>query len=408
MAVLVGATGNVNPRVLAMAKAVVARAGYTVGTIDSGFRPGSRVAGTGAVSLHSHNPSDAVDIGATGAKLTKLGQAALELAGVANPRNYTHWEGENTPGGWEILFHTQVGGNHETHLHLGWRGGAVSSSPLPNLVMPGGRYQFRDLMLLWVGNGGRRDQAAMAAQVALFESGGRPTARLKTSREDSRGLWQINLKAHPTYAHADLYDPVTNVRAAIAISGNGANWSPWSTAGRARAALKIRGPVTVPDVSRPGGGGGGIPGAGAVTGAAGAVAGVVGSGADAVWNELRGIVEWGTALVKLIGFIVDPKNWLRLVEFLVGSSLVLLGLAVLVAEFAKKDTPAGGAARGIVKAASAFTPEARAFRGFRRATGQTRSVRDRQLARKMRPRPVYRVPSSSSQNTGPGEEGIPF
>jgi hypothetical protein len=68
----------------------------------------------------------------------------------------------------------------------------------------------------------------VAAAVAMVESTGNPHARNLTSREDSRGLWQINVRAHPEWASTDLYDPAVNVRAALAVSGKGTNWRPWS------------------------------------------------------------------------------------------------------------------------------------------------------------------------------------
>ncbi|OAA24581.1 transglycosylase family protein [Frankia sp. EI5c] len=49
--------------------------------------------------------------------------------------------------------------------------------------------------------------------IALAESGGNTKARA-TGIEDSRGLWQINTWAHPWTKGMNLYDPVTNARAA--------------------------------------------------------------------------------------------------------------------------------------------------------------------------------------------------
>jgi hypothetical protein len=68
-----------------------------------------------------------------------------------------------------------------------------------------------------------------AVAVALAESSGNPSARNHSSIEDSRGLWQINVYAHPQYANVNLYDPATNAAAAYAISSGGFNWHPWST-----------------------------------------------------------------------------------------------------------------------------------------------------------------------------------
>ncbi|MBL7498977.1 transglycosylase SLT domain-containing protein [Frankia sp. CNm7] len=50
--------------------------------------------------------------------------------------------------------------------------------------------------------------------IALAESGGNSGARLATSIEDSRGLWQINTWAHPWTKGKNLYDVSTNAAAA--------------------------------------------------------------------------------------------------------------------------------------------------------------------------------------------------
>src|SRR5919199_2274081 len=73
------------------------------------------------------------------------------------------------------------------------------------------------------------DQAVNFTAIAMAESGGDPHARLHTGVEDSRGLWQINLYAHGNYASTDLYDPLTNARAAYAVSNGGTTLYPWST-----------------------------------------------------------------------------------------------------------------------------------------------------------------------------------
>lgn len=62
--------------------------------------------------------------------------------------------------------------------------------------------------------------------IALAESGGDPRAH-NTRGEDSRGLWQVNLDAHEN-VWGDLYDPLTNARAAYEISGHGDNRRPWT------------------------------------------------------------------------------------------------------------------------------------------------------------------------------------
>ena len=75
---------------------------------------------------------------------------------------------------------------------------------------------------LWIQEGGNPGEAFIAAEVARAESGGNPGAISPTA---DYGLWQINV----SHGWQATLDPVGNARAAIAISGNGTNWSPWTT-----------------------------------------------------------------------------------------------------------------------------------------------------------------------------------
>lgn len=99
------------------------------------------------------------------------------------------------------------------------------------------------LVTLWEAEGGNPLVADVAAAIAQAESGGcqyakagptddRPVKECtyrQTTTESSYGLWQINRMAHPTYSPDSLYTPVGNAQAAIAISGNGASFQPWTT-----------------------------------------------------------------------------------------------------------------------------------------------------------------------------------
>jgi cell wall-associated NlpC family hydrolase len=72
------------------------------------------------------------------------------------------------------------------------------------------------------------DQAVTMTAVALAESGG-DTGAHNPRGEDSRGLWQINVAAHKDLTAQNLYDPLTNARAAFRVSRSGADVSPWTT-----------------------------------------------------------------------------------------------------------------------------------------------------------------------------------
>lgn len=72
--------------------------------------------------------------------------------------------------------------------------------------------------------------------IALAESGGNPQALANYPNgsnaggpEISAGLTQINTLAHPQYTVSELYDPLTNFKAAFQVSNGGTNFNPWST-----------------------------------------------------------------------------------------------------------------------------------------------------------------------------------
>lgn len=73
---------------------------------------------------------------------------------------------------------------------------------------------------------------ALAAAVAMAESGGNPAAIGDTQPGvlgPSIGLWQIDMYFHKQWSQEELEDPTTNAQAAYQISSRGTNWQPWST-----------------------------------------------------------------------------------------------------------------------------------------------------------------------------------
>ena len=79
------------------------------------------------------------------------------------------------------------------------------------------------LEALWESAGGSSAEAFMAAEIAMAESGGNQYALSPT---DDYGYWQINGSHGPAQATFNAYG---NARAAIAISDDGRDWSPWTT-----------------------------------------------------------------------------------------------------------------------------------------------------------------------------------
>jgi LysM repeat protein len=75
---------------------------------------------------------------------------------------------------------------------------------------------------LWEEAGGSPAEAVMAASIAMAESSGQEYA---TGGVGERGYWQIN----PDHGALSTYDPLGNAKAAVIISADGTNWTPWTT-----------------------------------------------------------------------------------------------------------------------------------------------------------------------------------
>jgi Lysozyme like domain len=93
-------------------------------------------------------------------------------------------------------------------------------------VPGGGTLSCSGLEALWESAGGSRSAAFTAAEVAMAESGGRQYASLdNTNGTTDRGYWQIN----SVHGSLSAYGARANARAAVLISNNGRNWTPWVT-----------------------------------------------------------------------------------------------------------------------------------------------------------------------------------
>lgn len=107
--------------------------------------------------------------------------------------------------------------------------GIVRTIVHPHGSFPGGTLSCSQLESLWISAGGSRSAAFLAAEVARAESGGRQYARDPATGYYSDGnvdigYWQVNT------VHGNIpYDPIGNAQAAIRVSGNGSNWTPWVT-----------------------------------------------------------------------------------------------------------------------------------------------------------------------------------
>jgi len=167
-------------------------------------------------------------------------------------------------------------------------------------------YSYAQLKQLWIQNGGNPAAADIAAAIALAESGGDSTAS-NTNSDGSidRGFWQIN----SVHGALSTFDITGNVKAAIQVSNNGKNWSPWVTY-VSGAFRKFLSPTTAASTGTlPAGttsaSGIGIPGIGSisvsglVTSAVNALLGMLGLGSLKDMAERAGLIILGFALVIL-------------------------------------------------------------------------------------------------------------
>lgn len=161
---------------------------------------------------------------------------------------------------------------------------------------------------------------AMAVAIAMAESLGNPKAYNGKGRDDSYGLWQINMKAHTTSelgisSKEALYDPVTNARAMVKISKSGSTWSPWSTYPLRAAAFLPPATLAVgqyladPSVSGQ-----------YLASAAGTV--TEATGLDAL---AQGFTEAAQTPLRVMNWLTEPGTWVRISLFVLGGAMVIGG-----------------------------------------------------------------------------------
>ena len=100
---------------------------------------------------------------------------------------------------------------------------AVSAGTTQAPPSSSGAYSYSGLETLWESEGGSPGTAATAACIAEHESGGNPAA----FNGRDIGIWQIDPGNEPG---ANLYNASVNAAEAVKLSGDGTNWSDWSTA----------------------------------------------------------------------------------------------------------------------------------------------------------------------------------
>lgn len=198
-------------------------------------------------------------------------------------------------------------------------------------------YTYQQLQQLWIQAGGNPQAAPTAAAIAMAESGGNSTILGDVNLQGGQwgpsvGLWQIRALVNQNHTGGvrDQYanaDAMANARAAISVSNNGQNWSPWSTftSGAYQHYLNGTGPST-----------GTLPN--------GSSGGTTPNVTNAAFNPLSGD-DW-LHVVDVIGNYVVYASIIAL-----GALMMAVGV-VLVFE----ATPSGASVGNIVGTAKRVTP----------------------------------------------------
>jgi len=192
------------------------------------------------------------------------------------------------------------------------------------------------------------EAVAIITAIALAESSGNMYAHNPIPPDDSYGLTQINMlggmgperrKRYGLTSNDQLFDPVTNMRAAYDISGKGTNWRPWSTYTSGAYRLYLNRARTAAGSSA-----GDIPTAG-------------GGGATQIGLS-DGIDSFG----KAADFLTAWQTWARAGMIVGGAILVIVALSIMSGTTAKVSA-AVNTATDIIPQTRGIKAAARAVKG---------------------------------------------
>lgn len=122
-------------------------------------------------------------------------------------------------------------------------------------------WTYGQIEQLWIRNGGDPNKAAVAAAIAMAESGGGNDQALNNNPKTgdySVGLWQTNYFGNLLQSRTQAYGSPSDLlasadaqaKSAVSISNNGQDWTPWTTY-TSKAYLKYLDPTAKPDSSQP-------------------------------------------------------------------------------------------------------------------------------------------------------------
>lgn len=204
-----GDTGGLHPQVV-RAIAYARRHGWD-GRVTSGRRSYAEQA-----ALYARRASNPYPVAAPGTSMHETGQAI----DVTDPDGFRRAMA-SAPAGSRLLW---FGPGDRVHFSITGRARGGWARQAARFAQ-GGKVGYARLEGLWRAAGGSQRAQAIAAAVAMAESGGDPRA-LGRNQDGSvdRGLWQIN----SVHGALSVFDQVANAKAAVKISKDGTYWKPWT------------------------------------------------------------------------------------------------------------------------------------------------------------------------------------
>lgn len=184
------------------------------------------------------------------------------------------------------------------------------------------------------------DALITAVAIALAESSGNELATHTNSNGSiDTGLWQINSihkKVHPNWTIPWLQNPTNNAQAMAIVSNNGTNWRPWTTynSGSYRKYIdEVKNKLSIDDSGNPITTGietglNQIPGIG----------GTLGDIFGGVTDTTSFIASIAESIARAGAWIINPDNWIRIVQVIGGVGLGLIAATVIISNSKTKIT----------------------------------------------------------------------
>lgn len=188
------------------------------------------------------------------------------------------------------------------------------------------------------------DKLGIAVAIALAENGSADISRVSAVNFDGSrdyGIWQINDHAHPEkFERWPQWWSQTNAQMMAAVSGNGQNWSPWTTYKTGAYLLFLpRGNAAAKNAQVPG------------TTAPTDDKYIWEEPIDAALQTANALKESAAILFKAGAWMANPNNWMRVAQVVVGGALLFGAANVLAKPITDpmKDAALSAASRGTVK-----------------------------------------------------------